>query len=194
MSTTTLLRKFHSTRPSAHKCSAIYCSTCGGKAAAIKNVRDDFIPPLCEVLGHADLDDIIAFGPWLEVVAEISPQQLAEALVRAADKIDQRGIEYLDKFIFASRRFSSLSLGLSVVHAKCLKHAQEVAITTENISLLETLILTMGEELLEEPDFLSFVLSRKDNPVLGKALYNTLRSRVPEVRVWASQRSWKKSN
>jgi hypothetical protein len=182
MVVTELLHKFQSTPAMQESCQEIYCTTCGGKAASILRARHEYIQPVKDALANAGLEGLASLGPWISVVLEIAPAALEESLIKVTSASDSYGVGDLEKFILLSSKYTDISPRFHEAYSTCLLKAQEIALRTQEASLLETLILSMGVEMLNAPELLSVALSKRDDPRVAKALYNKLREHVPEVR------------
>ncbi len=184
MSTIELLDLLQTVPASQKSCQEVFCSTCGGKAATILGARQEFVGPASEALSKATVSDLFILGDWLELLNRIAPEAVVDVLVREAQQIGPHDIVSLDKFVFLASKYRYCSSELRSRFDQILQIAQKAAVDSRDASLTETLILVMGPDVLNNQELLSAALSMRDDPRVGKALYNKLREQLPEVRTF----------
>lgn len=168
-------------------CSEMYCSTCGGFGGYIeRNLKDEDKALISYILENGSFDQLERLQKWLQLISRIAVRALATAYCRlAADvDVDRTNIEAIDKLIFRSRKYVREEVRHSDKDYQTLiQQAIALSTATQNSSLLETLILTLGQSTLNHPDFLQVCIeSSKQNKQLRRTMYNLLRVQVPELR------------
>lgn len=163
-------------------CREIFCTTCGGKSRAVLGRRCEFRGPVEAALAQASVEDLWALSAWLPVLVELAPASFSSALLRNSEAIGADGVNSQDRFVLIASKYRGQSRLLEEIYLKVVAVAEKSARETEDESLIETLVLVLGPDLLGHQDLLSLALSKNGNPKVAKALYNKLRDHLPEVR------------
>lgn len=167
-------------------CRKLYCTTCGGTASYVDKHMDlRTRASLAKITKSAGLGDFSKFGIWHEYIRQSYSRQYYDAVettfitIRAGlDFDDPRDI---DNYLISMRRFynnKNLDL-LSIIDL-----AIKLALETKDASLIETLILVLGEDVVHDhPSLVDLaILKTKDYEPLKKTLYNKLRNVREDVR------------
>jgi len=122
------------------------------------------------------------FGVWIMILEKINPYGILAIHDRAAKSIDLSDIRAVDRFLFARRRdYESSSYEKDYLNI--LDHAISMAVETSDASLVETLIIVLGEQALQSPELVAIAIKlSKEDEEMQRVLYNGLRETVPEVR------------
>lgn len=174
------LRKF---KPTDSACRSVFCSTCGGRGrAAILGLTPELRTEIDAALSRMPLADLHEFGEWQKILDSISPLAVEAVYLRAVKTVDPASAKDLDSFLFYSKDQAGQSSELQAIYQGMLDRGIKLAVETGDESLIETLILTLGERAVDHKPLLDAALARQDNPQIARALYNKLREVVPEVR------------
>lgn len=166
-------------------CSEMYCSTCGGFGGYIeRNLKVQDKALISYILENASFDQLERLRKWLQLISRISNRALATAYCRQAADVDITNIDAIDKLIFRSGKYVREKVRHSDKDYQALiQQAITLGIATHNSSLLETLVLTLGQSTLNHQDFLQVCVEfSKKNKQLRRSMYNLLRVQVPELR------------
>jgi len=165
------------------RCDRILCSTCGGYGTAVREqLTHNDLQNINEVLSQITPEELRMFGVWTMILEKINPYGISAIHERAAKSIDLSDIRAVDRFLFARRRdYESSSYEKDYLNV--LDHAISMAVETSDASLVETLIIILGERAFQFPELvtIAITLSKKDEE-MQRVLYNCLRETVPEVR------------
>lgn len=102
--------------------------------------------------------------------------KLFSAKIESIENITIRELDFL--LIRAKYRYGS-----SKLIDKCLQLGIHTALETQDESLIETVVIILGSDVLQHKDILSLALHHMNsNDAIHKALYNSVRTTLPEVR------------
>lgn len=128
------------------------------------------------------LDDLIQMKDWGEYLKREYSQEVQHVVEREAEGIDPTDTGRLDKFLLDGRRYAQSSSA----YQRMLKAGIYLALERSNDSLVETVVLVLGEKTTEHDKLLEVALEKsKSNKNIERVLYNKLREGVPEVRGYA---------
>lgn len=181
MDAQTLLERFKTTLALSHNCEEIYCSTCGGKASAIIQHQAEYEELLKYVLSTLNLDDLFLLRAFLPVIAQLKPTDIRASIRRILSNTPPENISVFEKLALLVRKQGLWKL-CSDSYQQCLKELELHVMSSENISVLETLVVCLDKDILGKPNLVTLALKHKNDPRLTRALYNTLRNDLPEVR------------
>ena len=168
-------------RASNH-CNENFCSTCGGIAGHIKhNIDKQMLTLIDKVLAEMEPSELYKFGTWKEVVRFLSPQVYEHLLNLKKREIDLNDPKDVNKYLSESR--NELSLNNPSFNATVYQGIK-LAVKSQDISLVETLILILDEKAMDYPQLIDIAinLSRSDYR-LQRVLYNKLRHVSEDVRI-----------
>lgn len=162
-------------------CKSVYCSTCGGLSYVLRrkltvDLRDKIRTALSgmSVGSFACLD-----SDWRYFFRGLEPNIVRGIFERELESVDTSNVRELDHYLFYARRI----MKGSEKYEKLLKKGVQVAVDTSNDSLIETLVIILGEDTLNYDQLLRLALKKsKSNKNIHRALYNSVREKVPEVR------------
>lgn len=161
-------------------CDKVFCTTCGGKVAvANKKLLDGLGKTIEESMKDMRLGEFISLDEWAWYIFNRFPDLVFSICERELTLIDKSDARSIDRFIFYGREYFQGMNGYDQI----IKKAIDVALKTKDGSLVETLIIVLGHELLKYEELKNVALSMKNKDVnVHRALYNKLRDIVPEVR------------
>ncbi len=164
----------------AKRCESVYCSTCGGLAFAVKrNMTAELENDIEEALLEMSVSDFKSTGDWGEFLQEINPTGVISIFEREEKHFDPSDIRQLDRYLFDGRKL----MRHSSAYQELLQRGISMAIETSDDSLIETVSIILGENILKYEELLSLALEKsKWNEDMHRVLYNSLREKVPEVR------------
>ena len=173
-------------RVSDFDCGKLYCTTCGGTAYYIDKAMDRRTRArLTKIANNAELDDFSKFGFWCEYVRRSYPHQFHGALKTSLDilrdSLDLNDPRSIDKYLIRVRRvYKRKSPDLLSI----IDRAIELALETKDASLIETLILFLGEDAARDhPELVDLaVLKSREYGPLERTLYYKLRNVREDVR------------
>ena len=87
-------------------------------------------------------------------------------------------IRDIDSFLIRTRGYFESHPKYQVLLTK----AKKLVLETGDESLLETLVIIFGRDLVDEEVLFQLAMSRMENSKIHKALYNAVREKVPEVK------------
>lgn len=178
----TLLEKLNGYRTKSSNCEKVYCTTCGGRAAHALSNKLELYDEVASALSQITLDELEEFGEWIQVLEQIDYGAVTSVYLRAARLVDESDIRELDRYLLQASRLKSPSTELDALYQAHLDAGIKAVIGTGDRSLLETLVLVLGEDILKNNELLSLALARKSEQNVARALYNKLRNVLPEVR------------
>lgn len=167
-------------------CDKLYCTTCGGLAYYADKNMDRLTRARLEVITQdADFDDFSKFGYWQEYVRQKFSHQYYSTLQTTFD-IFRAGLDHddprdFDEYFISLHRFYNKKIPEI---RSLLVPAIKLALETKNASLIETLILVLGEDSERNyPELVELAVKKsKDYEPLKRTLYNKLRSVRKDVR------------
>ena len=167
-------------------CSKQYCTTCGGTASYVdKHMDPQTRARLTKIANNASFSDFLKFGIWREYVRRSYSPQYDGALETILDTIradlDLDDPRSIDRYFIRVRRFYGGKLPdlMSVIDP-----AIKLALETKDASLIETLLLVLGEDSARDyPELVDLAVRKsKDYEPLKRTLYNKLRNVREDVR------------
>lgn len=180
---TNLLTTLRAFKAADSACRKVFCSTCGGQGRAVlQGLTPALRKEIDETLSKMPLADLHEFGEWQKILDSISPLAVEAVYLRAGQTLDPTNVRDLDRFLFTSKDRAGQSSELQALHQSALDRGITLAVETGDESLIETLILALGEHTVDHKDLLDAALARQNNPQIARALYNKLRKLVPAVR------------
>lgn len=161
-------------------CGKVFCTTCGGLAGdAHHNMTAETRNKIKELLSDITLSDFASLGEWREFISRTYPNEVQSILNRESQKIDTSDIDQLDQYLLLGRKLTRRS----PAYIELLSYGANIALEGSNESLIETVILALGEEILNHKNLFELALEKsKTNKNIHRALYNNLRETVPDVR------------
>jgi hypothetical protein len=164
------------------RCGSMTCTTCGGFGFHIFNNLSHELKSLIDhVLAEATLDEFDELGDWKFIIMRSNQDKVLGLYNRATKNLDINNPRKLDKFLYSSKLVNGKNYHSP--ENSILEQAATSAIKTEDISLIETILLTEKDYVLNNNQLLNLAIEKsKDNSQLKKALYNRLREEIPEVR------------
>jgi len=136
------------------------------------------------ILNSATRWDIYKFGFWYEFIRQNYGTKCLEitageqASFREALDIDSPSD--VDYYLFDARRLFNIQ---DADYCSLLNRGIELALESEDVSLIETLVLVLKEEANYHPDLIDLAIRKsKTNENIQRALYNKLRHVREDVR------------
>jgi len=167
-------------------CSEVYCSTCGGKSAELKRrISPDLRAELRGLLAKLSVHDLACLGDWTQVISEILPNDIEATYLAEAKSINAADLARIDQFLLSAKRFRGEQSEIGLLYRNLLSEGLKLAESSANSSLVETLILVLGKDALDQKTLISMALSKRNEPNMERVLYNTLREYLPEVRAYS---------
>lgn len=175
-----LLAELRGFQPSHSSCEKVYCTTCGGIAYAVtSNMTAKLRNEINYSLTEMSVSDFISMGDWGEFLEKTNPIGVRFIFEREENSIDTSNIHQLDRYLLQARGLMRNSLS----YKKLLERAVNMAVETSNESLIETVAIILGGEILNYDKLFHLALKKsKLNKNIRRVLYNTLREVVPDVR------------
>ena len=129
--------------------------------------------------GEMSVSDFKDIGQWGEFFHEVNPAGIISIFEQEAQRIDASDIRQLDRYLLDARKL--------MIHKpsykKLLEQGINIAIESSDESLIETVSIVLGANILKHKELLSLALENsKWNEDIHRVLYNSLREKVPEVR------------
>ncbi len=178
-----LLNKLKSFSADNPGCYRVFCTTCGGRWDAVRrNKSSELIAEVGLVLSKLTFNEFMALGEWGEMLGKINEEAVVSLYIRAAQRVDVTNVRELDLFLLNARWIAKSSPELNLQYQTLLQSGIETAIRTGDNSLVETLIIVLGVDILNYKELLSVALAKREDSHIGRALYNKLREVLPEVR------------
>ena len=169
----------------AHGCEKLYCTTCGGLAGKLEDKLDQKTKSQIEAtLDVATRSDIYKFGFWQDFITRIYGTKCLEIVekeqAKYREKLDMDSPRDIDFYLFDARHMFNRR---DPDYCSLITRGIELAIEKEDVSLIETLILVLGEEANNYPGFVNLAINKSDaNEKVKRALYNKLRHVRVDVR------------
>jgi len=175
-----LLDSFIKLHGASCSCEKVFCTTCGGVAGAVeRNMTTKLRSNIHAALLEMTVSDYRRLGEWGELLQKVDLISVRAIFEREKIKNGQVDIRKLDQYIFGARGFMRNDDAYNIF----LEQAIKVAIETSDDSLIETVSIVLGEDILNNNDLFSLALEKsKVNKNIGRVLYNTLREVSPKVR------------
>ena len=174
------INKFISELDSTNDCGKFYCTTCGGLAHKIQqNASEELIRRINIFLNDLSLTEFLQYHELREVFKTICPDEVKGIILREAQSIDVGNARELDDFLLHFRR----DISKEDIYKRLVVSAIDKALNEDDDSLVETLVIVLGEDIMSHPQLFEFAVSKISvNRDIHRALYNTVRHCCPDVR------------
>lgn len=130
-------------------------------------------------LSEMSVSDFMDIGEWGGFFREINPAGVISIFEREEKCINLSNIRQLDRYLLDARKF----MKHRSTYKELLEQGINIAIETSDESLIETVSIILGENILNYKQLLSLALKKsKSNKDIHRVLYNSLREKIPEVR------------
>jgi len=165
------------------RCGRILCSTCGGYGTAIReNLSIKECQNIHQILSRVSPEEFRSFGVWRIIIEKISPSGVDAVHAREAQSLNMSDIRAVDRFLF-DRRCDHKSSPYERDYLAVLDQAIPVALKTSDASLVETLVVILGEQASQYSQLVDIAIKlSENNEEMQRVLYNKLRETVPAVR------------
>ena len=178
-----LLDTLNSFEPMSKNCKLVYCTTCGGKAYAL---RANMTPQLSKEINYAlqnlSLMEFLELGAWCEYLYSTYRDSVIEIYKQTAQKLDLSDIRLLDCCLFHGRNI----VKNTPKYNELLQEGIKIAIKTKDDSLVESLVIILDDKILNYNKLFVIALHKArfeaTNTNIKKALYGSVRHKVPLVR------------
>lgn len=166
-------------------CSEMFCSTCGGLAFYIQqHLSPEDNSHITDILDRIDPNKIYQFGKWRPIIRSLFASKY-KSLIEQTTKLEFEALNIksqrsVNHFLFDAWKNKALDFD---AHCRVIESGIELAVRRKNVSLVETLILILGDLAISYPDLVAVAvdLSNK-NRQIKRVLYNKLREQLVEVR------------
>lgn len=167
-------------------CRSLYCSTCGGVYHAIKSKMTDEIKSLLHsVMEQISRKQLLDFGFYTPLIEALEPKAYKQILRKEINEINQDDIWEIDHYLINARHYYSLD---DELFKKLIDHAVEMAISTKNKSLCETLIIVLKNKVVKYSRIIDIALDfAKTDKQMKRVLFNCVRESMPEVRKYSEE-------
>ena len=137
-------------------CMTPYCTTCGSQdyQQALMKIGGKLGGPLADELSSLDLKEITRVPGWRNalVIALIDIPLQREVVLNAwIGKAQDSDIEFLDLVLYKIVRYLPAD---DMARNQWVSYCANLAIKTRNLSLVESLVFVLKNEILSMPDFL----------------------------------------
>ncbi len=175
-----LLDKLNSFHASDKSCKKVYCTTCGGLAHAIRSgITPQINEEISTALSNLTISEFLNLEEWCGYLLNNYPISVQTIYERESKILDTSNIQQLDYYLFHAR----LSMKNTVTYRELLDQGINAAIETANDSLIETVAIILGGEILNQDRFLKLALEKsKTNKNIHRVLYNNIREKITQVR------------
>jgi hypothetical protein len=175
-----LIKEFKKFRAMEDKCRSVYCTTCGGLVSVVmRNMTSEFEDDISDALSEMSIADLQDAGDWGSLFGSIDRDGLVSIFQREEKKIDVSNIRQLDRYLFDARTV----MRNTPSYGKLLEQSVDIAIQTSDESLIETIAIILGKNILQHKELLALAVEKsKFNENILRVLYNTVREEIPEVR------------
>ena len=175
-----LLAELNKFRANDSGCDSVYCGGCGGLVFAVRrDMTAKLRSEIDDALSEMSVSNFKDTGQWGEFFQEINPAGVISIFKREEKRIDVSDIRALDRYLFDARKL----MAQKPTYQKLLEQGINVAIETSDYSLIETVSIILGVNILKHKELLSLALKQsKWDEDMHRVLYNSLREKVPEVR------------
>jgi hypothetical protein len=175
-----LIEELSKLQTSHYGCGSVYCGTCGGLVLAMRrNMTAELRSEIDDALSEMSVSDFKDAGDWGEFFQEINPAGVISIFDREEKRLNPSDIRELDRYLYDARKL----MGQEPTYQKLLEHGINIAIETSDGSLIETVSIILGENILKHEELLSLALKKAEwDEDMHRVLYNFLREKVPEVR------------
>ena len=172
-----LLSTLNSFKATDKSCSKIYCSTCGGAVSTIQ--KSNITAEINEMLLDLTVPDFLNLNGWREFLLRNYLARCHLIFEREFKQIDISDIKQLDYYLFHARSV----MKNTTFYENLLNKSIHLAIETSNESLIETVLIILGEQALNYDSLLQLSLEKsKTSKNIHRVLYNNLREELPQVR------------
>lgn len=175
-----LIERLSKFRANDSGCDGVYCGGCGGLVFAVRrDMTTELEDDIEEALSEMSVSDFKDAGDWGELFQEINPVGVISIFEREEKRLNPSDIRELDRYLFDGREL----MRHESAYQELLEHGIGVAVESSDDSLIETVSIILGENILKYEQLLSLALEKsKWNEDIHRVLYNSLREKVPEVR------------
>lgn len=177
-----LLSKLRNFEKRNNFCNKVYCSTCGGLASIVRdNMTEELNDYIKSALSEMSIENFLNLGDWSGFLSSEYRSEVILIFEREEANIDIQDINQLDKYLLRARGFMNDRSS----YIKLVESGVQISMETSNESLLETVAIILGKEILEPrySQLLKLAMQKsKTNRKIHRVLYNNLREEVPEVR------------
>jgi len=172
-------------RGTPYNCDKLYCTTCGGLAKYVDGVLDKQTRSKIEaILNVAQINDFYEFGFWEEFITQSYPTAHNRIRSKWLDGIKKRlNLDRPNSFAYYLIKARGRFENKDADHCFILDRGIKLALETNDVSLIESLIIVLGEEAVNYPELVDLaIIKSKDYEPLKRALYNKLRNVRKDVR------------
>jgi len=175
-----LIERLNQYQALSKSCDSVYCGGCGGLAFAVKrNMTDELRGEIDAALSEMSISDFKSAGDWGEFFHETNPAGVIAIFERETAHIEPSDIRQLDRYLLDARNL----LRHTPEYKELLEQGISFAVDTGDDSLVETLSIVLGVNILNHTELFSLAMKKsKFNRGIHRVLYNFLREKVPEVR------------
>lgn len=161
-------------------CNKIYCTTCGGLAHAVsQNLTNELKNQVDIALSELSISEFKSLGEWGELLRCMNNFAVKRLFSREEQSMDKTDIRQLDRYLLDARK---IRRGCSS-YEKLLFEGIKLSIETTDESLIETVSIIVGEDILKNKLLFDLALEKsKSNKKIHRVLYNLFRGSMPEVR------------
>ncbi|MBU0675701.1 MAG: hypothetical protein KJ950_13755 [Proteobacteria bacterium] len=170
-------------------CGDLFCGKCGIAREILENISDSDKQIIHEILSSISIYELTDFGVFEPLIHRIDAKGYISVFQRAAKEINSGNIRDIDFFLHMTRsRLRKKFENFIENFPDILRRGTELAITTKDYSLVETVILILEEEAQKYPELISTAREYAQNDQqMQRVLYNTLRRIRPEMRNFAGK-------
>jgi hypothetical protein len=159
-------------------CTVPYCTTCGSLEyrKALKKLSGDLGGPLADALTDLDLKEITKVPNWqgalLIALIELPISLQLEGILNAwLAKAQESDIDFLDLVLF--KIIKNLPVD-NALRKQWISHCTKLALQTKHPSLIESLVLALKHEMLDNPELLAVASKLAENSKqMQRALLNS---------------------
>jgi hypothetical protein len=154
------------------------CTTCGATEfrKALHKVAGDVGGPLANSLSDIDLNELQACQHWADAT-EIALRDLPlgvpqiEGVLKAWLPQTHQHIRILDRVLFKIVRYLPAT---SSIRADWIRVSEEVALATKDFSLVESLVLVIGDRAVEHLELIGLAQQiAQESPQMRRVIHNT---------------------
>ncbi|MBL7002566.1 MAG: hypothetical protein ISR69_00895 [Gammaproteobacteria bacterium] len=152
-----IFEELHNFQAADSLCKKVYCTTCAGLAYAVKNnmtakLRGDIKFTLSEMT----VSEFNSLGEWGQLFQDIAPIDVCAIFEREEENINTTDIRELDQYLLDSRKL----MRHKTSYKKLLEQGIKTAIETSDDSLIETVSIILGKDIMNNKMLLSLALKK----------------------------------